>query len=117
MLVAISVKSQFQPDTVHIREVQVLAKRKIEEAGLKITRPDSLQRASMLTTNLSELLSDYSPVFIKSNGRGSEPSPSRRCSRSIISTASGRSCRQSNRCGLCAAPRSKSFDIFNDIVN
>lgn len=76
MLVAISVKSQFQPDTVHIREVQVLAKRKIEEAGLKITRPDSLQRASMLTTNLSELLSDYSPVFIKSNGRGSEATAS-----------------------------------------
>ncbi len=65
------VHAQFLTDTVHIGEVEVLAKRKVSEAGLKITRPDSLQRASMLTADLSELLSDYSPVFIKSYGRGS----------------------------------------------
>ena len=63
--------SQVLPDTVHIGEVEVLAKRKIEEAGLKITRPDSLQRASVLTADLSELISVYTPVFIKSYGRGS----------------------------------------------
>ncbi|MFW6289748.1 MAG: TonB-dependent receptor, partial [Mariniphaga sp.] len=62
---------QFMPDTVHIREVEVLAKKRVEEAGLNITRPDSMQKASMLTADLSELLSDYSPVFIKSYGRGS----------------------------------------------
>jgi len=58
-------------DTIQIREVKVFAKKKAEEAGLKITRPDSLSLASTLTTNLSELISDYSPVFIKSYGRGS----------------------------------------------
>lgn len=58
-------------DTVQIKEIRVLAKRKVEEAGLKITRPDSLQRASSLTTDLSELISGSSPVFIKSSGRGS----------------------------------------------
>jgi len=63
--------SQNFPDTVQIKEIRVLAKRKVEEAGLKITRPDSLQRASSLTTDLSELISEYSPVFIKSYGRGS----------------------------------------------
>ncbi len=63
-------------DTIQIKEVQVLAKRKVEEAGLKITRPDSLQLVSFLTTDLSELLSDYSPVFIKSYGRGSSATAS-----------------------------------------
>ena len=58
-------------DTIQIKEVKVFAKRKPEEAGLKITRPDSLSLASTLTTSLSELISDYSPVFIKSYGRGS----------------------------------------------
>ncbi len=65
------VYAQFMPDTVHIEEVEVLAKRRVEEAGLRITRPDSMQRAAMLTADLSELLSGYSPVFIKSHGRGS----------------------------------------------
>lgn len=69
-------KGQTIPDTVKIREVNILAKRKIEEAGLKITRPDSLERATFLTADLSELLSDYSPVFIKSYGRGSSATAS-----------------------------------------
>ncbi len=71
MLVAGFANGQLIPDTVHIGEVEVLAKRRIEEAGLKITRPDSVQKASMITADLSELISDYSPVFIKSYGRGS----------------------------------------------
>ncbi len=58
-------------DTIRIREVKVLAKRKAEEAGLKITRPDSISLVYSITTDLSELISDYSPVFIKSYGRGS----------------------------------------------
>ncbi|MBT6997238.1 MAG: TonB-dependent receptor, partial [Prolixibacteraceae bacterium] len=65
------INAQSITDTIKIPEVKVLAKRKVEEAGLKITRPDSLSRASMLTTNLSELISAYSPVFVKSYGRGS----------------------------------------------
>ncbi len=63
--------AQSVTDTIEIREIQVLAKRKVEEAGLKITRPDSMASASTLTTSLSDLISSYSPVFIKSSGRGS----------------------------------------------
>jgi outer membrane cobalamin receptor len=71
MLAATISYGQFMPDTVQIQEVNVLAKRRVEEAGLKITRPDSLQKASMITADLSELIATYSPVFIKSYGRGS----------------------------------------------
>ena len=71
MLAYITVEGQFIPDTVHVREVNILAKRRLEDAGLKITRPDSMQRASYVTADLSELISDYTPVFIKSYGRGS----------------------------------------------
>jgi outer membrane cobalamin receptor len=67
----VSANGQFIRDTVRIREVRVLAERKVEEAGLKISRPDSLQRVSTITTDLSELIAEYSPVFIKSYGRGS----------------------------------------------
>lgn len=71
MLVVTEGSGQMLTDTVRVREVNVLAKRKVDEAGLKITRPDSMQRASFITADLSELLSDYSPVFIKSYGKGS----------------------------------------------
>ncbi|SHE33242.1 iron complex outermembrane recepter protein [Mariniphaga anaerophila] len=71
VMLFVSSNGQSISDTVRIKEVQVLAKRKVEEAGLKITRPDSLQRVSSLTIDLSELISEYSPVFIKSYGRGS----------------------------------------------
>lgn len=66
-----NVKAQSVTDTIEIREIRVLAKRKVEEAGLKITRPDSMVTASSFTTSLSDLISSYSPVFIKSSGRGS----------------------------------------------
>jgi len=65
------VKAQGPVDTIQIEEVKVLAKRKVEEAGLKLTRPDSIARITTLTTSLSELISEYTPVFIKSYGRGS----------------------------------------------
>ncbi|SHJ68160.1 iron complex outermembrane recepter protein [Tangfeifania diversioriginum] len=69
-------QAQNLSDTVHIEEVQVLAKKKIEEAGLKITRPDSLAMASSVTADLSELISGFSPVFIKSYGQGSSATAS-----------------------------------------
>ena len=58
-------------DTINIREVKVIASGRIEDAGVKVTRTDSMARANTLTTDLSELISGYSPVFIKSYGRGS----------------------------------------------
>ena len=71
ILAVMAAEGQSLRDTIHVREVNVLARRKIDEAGLKITRPDSMQRAAYLTADLSELLSDYTPVFIRSYGRGS----------------------------------------------
>lgn len=65
------VSAQNVSDSVLMKEIQVLAKRKVEEAGLKITRPDSIARAASITTDLSDLIADYSPVFIKSYGAGS----------------------------------------------
>ncbi len=64
-------KAQNLADTIQIKEIEILAKRKVEEAGLKLTRPDSMARISTLTTSLSELISEYTPVFIRSYGRGS----------------------------------------------
>ncbi|QGY47133.1 TonB-dependent receptor plug domain-containing protein [Maribellus comscasis] len=76
MLTFTTVEAQNLTDTIHIEEVKVLAKRKVEEAGLKLTRPDSMARIATLTTSLSELISEYTPVFIKSYGRGSSATAS-----------------------------------------
>lgn len=58
-------------DTIRIQEVQVFGKRKIEEAGLMVSHIDTLSLQMMKTQTISELLSSYSPVFMKSYGRGS----------------------------------------------
>ena len=58
-------------DTISIQEVQVYGKRKIEEAGMMNTHIDTLALQMMKTQTISELLSSYSPVFMKSYGRGS----------------------------------------------
>ena len=58
-------------DTIPLREVQVYGKRNLEEAGLQITRIDTIAMQMMKTQTISELLTSYSPIFIKSYGRGS----------------------------------------------
>ncbi len=58
-------------DTIPIREVQVFGQRKLDEAGILITHIDTMALQMMKTQTVSELLSSYSPVFIKSYGRGS----------------------------------------------
>lgn len=58
-------------DTISIEEVQVFGKRKIEETATTITHIDTMALQMMKTQTISELLSSYSPVFIKSYGRGS----------------------------------------------
>lgn len=58
-------------DTISLREVKILGKKKIFEAGLHITHIDTLELKMMKTLTISELLSAYSPIFIKSYGRGS----------------------------------------------
>lgn len=58
-------------DTIRIREVQVYGKKTIEEAASLVTHIDTMALQMMKTQTVSELLSSYSPVFIKSYGRGS----------------------------------------------
>ncbi len=64
--------SQTPMDTVYIPEIEIVAKRKLEETGLKITRTDSLSLIKGMTSTLSELLSGNTPVFIRSYGLGSQ---------------------------------------------
>lgn len=68
---AIDVDAQSLKDTISIKEVKVVGHKKIEEAGLLRTQVDSLVFQMVKTQTISELLSSYTPVFIKSYGRGS----------------------------------------------
>lgn len=58
-------------DTIKIQEVKVFGKRKIQEAAAMVSRIDTVALQMMKTQTISELLSSYSPVFLKSYGRGS----------------------------------------------
>lgn len=64
-------EAQNLTDTIPIEEVQILGKRAIGEAGTMTTQIDTLVLKMLKTQTISELLSSYSPVFIKSYGRGS----------------------------------------------
>jgi len=59
-------------DTVFIRDIEIVARKRMEESGLRITRPDSLALHSGLSTDLSELLAAQTPVFVKSYGPGAQ---------------------------------------------
>lgn len=68
---ALSIEAQNINDTIPLKEITVFGKKKIEEAGMITTNIDTLVLQMMKTQTISELLSCYSPVFIKSYGRGS----------------------------------------------
>ncbi|MDD4149030.1 MAG: TonB-dependent receptor plug domain-containing protein [Bacteroidales bacterium] len=57
--------------TFILNQVEIKAKRNINERGLNITKIDSLVIKKSANSSLSELLSKHSPVFIKSYGQGS----------------------------------------------
>lgn len=65
--------AQAQQDTlIKLSEVEIKAERifKKEAAGMKITEVDTLIIDEKINLSLSELLSENTPVFIKSHGRG-----------------------------------------------
>jgi iron complex outermembrane receptor protein len=64
-------EAQKLTDTISIGEVQIFGKQPIEEAGTMTTHVDTLVLQMLKTQTISELLSSYTPVFIKSYGRGS----------------------------------------------
>ena len=71
LIFAEGIRAQKLTDTISIQEVHVFGKKKIEEAGLMVTHIDTTTLQLMKTQTVSELLSSFSPVFIKSYGRGS----------------------------------------------
>lgn len=73
LIITGSVFSQGIQDSIfQIQEVVKKGERifKKEEAGMKETRVDSLVMLEKINLSLSELLSENTPVFIKSHGRG-----------------------------------------------
>jgi len=71
MIFTEELSAQKLTDTIPLREVTIYGKAKIEEAGMMVTHIDTMAMQQMKTQTISELLSSYSPVFIKSYGRGS----------------------------------------------
>ncbi len=71
LFLAVDAEAQNLTDTISIEEVEVFGKKAIEEAGTMTTHIDTLVLQMLKTQTVSELLSSYSPVFIKSYGRGS----------------------------------------------
>ncbi len=71
LLMTLNSEAQKLTDTISIEEVHVYGKKTIEEAGTMTTHIDTLVLQMLKTQTISELLSSFSPVFIKSYGRGS----------------------------------------------
>ncbi|MDP3433183.1 MAG: TonB-dependent receptor plug domain-containing protein [Bacteroidota bacterium] len=71
LLTTLNLEAQKLTDTISIEEVPVFGRKMIEEAGTMTTHIDTLVLQMLKTQTISELLSSYSPVFIKSYGRGS----------------------------------------------
>ncbi|NLL27466.1 MAG: TonB-dependent receptor plug domain-containing protein [Bacteroidales bacterium] len=65
--------SIFQIKTVEVRASRIFKK---EDAGMKETKMDSLVMLEKINLSLSELLSENTPIFIKSHGRGALASAS-----------------------------------------
>ncbi len=60
------------PDSIRVfDEICILAKKDINQSGVKIIKIDSLIIENKILSDLSTLLSENSPVFIKSYGKGS----------------------------------------------
>ena len=63
--------AQHISDTVKIKTVEVYANKIVkEEAGKTTTKIDSVAMIKALTSNLSDLISQNTPIFIKEYGRG-----------------------------------------------
>ncbi len=72
MLISVEfVAAQPISDTIRIKTIEVFADRIIkEDAGKTTTKIDSVSMIKALTSNLSELISQSTPIFIKEYGRG-----------------------------------------------
>jgi len=65
-------QDMYFPDSIRVfEEVNVLAQKNLDASGSKITKIDSLIIENKILSDLSALLSENSPVFVKSYGKGS----------------------------------------------
>ncbi len=62
--------AQLLKDTIRIPEVEINSSHDIIHHGLNNTKVDTLAFSGSVNTNLSDLLTKYSPIFIKSYGQG-----------------------------------------------
>lgn len=76
LFLSLYLQAQTVRDTLQIGEVEVFGRRRAAESGMKVSRPDSMAMAAQLTTSLADLLTQHTPVFIKSYGRGSQATAS-----------------------------------------
>ena len=63
-------------DTLHISEISIYSPRKLKLTGLTYTQVDSFVLNDKMNNSLSEVLSEHTPVFIKTYGRGALASAS-----------------------------------------
>ncbi|HEY0976020.1 MAG TPA: TonB-dependent receptor [Flavobacteriales bacterium] len=71
LLLAAPASAQDRNDTVRLKEVEIIAPRLTTfAAGTKLQRVDSATLARYASSDLGELLSNASPVFVKSYGMG-----------------------------------------------
>ena len=73
LIVGISLYAQGITDSIIVlKSVEIVASPEFnkEEAGMKETKVDSLVMLKKINMSLSELLSENTPIFVKSNGRG-----------------------------------------------
>jgi len=64
------VRAQFIPDTIHIPEVKIFSQKHFTEQLYSFSELDSFTLNQNRSINLSDLLNQYSNVYIKSTGRG-----------------------------------------------
>ena len=70
LLITTQVLSQINEDTIQLQEVEVTAKRALEDAGINKTVVDTIVLKDNVNLSLSDVLSENTPVFVKNLGRG-----------------------------------------------
>ncbi len=70
LLLSIATYAQNNSDTIDIPEVSITAKKILKNTSLNISKIDSLQLKEAVNADLGTLLSESTPIFVKSEGRG-----------------------------------------------
>lgn len=71
LFTAYTSSAQHLSDTIRINSIEIFANKIVkEDAGKTTTKIDSIAMIKSLTSNLSELISQNTPIFIKEYGRG-----------------------------------------------